>query len=39
MREKTARSLDKREAKTTEDDIAAFMDKTDVNLTLQCSCL
>lgn len=28
----TARSFDNLEAKTTEDDIAAFIDKTEVNL-------
>lgn len=31
-REKTDKSSGKREARTTEDDIAAFMDKTDVSL-------
>jgi hypothetical protein len=33
MRAKTAKSSDKREASTTEDDIAAFIDSTEVNLT------
>jgi hypothetical protein len=32
IRAKTARSLDRREARTTEDEIAAFMESTDVNL-------
>jgi hypothetical protein len=32
MRAKTAKSSDKREASTTEDDIAAFIDSTEVNL-------
>lgn len=31
-REKTDKSSGKREARTTDDDIAAFIDRTDVNL-------
>lgn len=31
-REKTAKSSGSREAKTTEEEIAAFMERTDVNL-------
>lgn len=36
MRANTAKSSDKREASTTDDDIAAFMDKTDVSLKKIC---
>lgn len=32
MRANTAKSSDSREARTTDDDIAAFIDKTDVSL-------
>lgn len=32
IRAKTAKSSDRREARTTEDEIAAFIDRTDVSL-------